>query len=253
MRSRNFNLYQTATLEHKQLYDIAITGPLAYKHISVGSLGLNADLADEWAGGGLSSFSMTVEKGNLALGHGAADVAGDAATARTEGTYAKFSVQAMRQQRLTQDWLLYGSVNGQITSKNLDSSESLVFGGPAGVRAYPTGEAPADEGLLTTLELRYNTVAPYAMGSLQWQLFFDNGDIKLHRDPWPTYVTSHAPNCYDLKSLGIGVNLYRENSLMVSASAAHKLGSNPNAGLGDVDADGHHLSTRWWIQLTKYL
>ena len=39
---------------------------------------------------------------------------------------------------------LFASVNGQLASKDLDSSEKMVLGGMYAVRAYPEGEAYAD-------------------------------------------------------------------------------------------------------------
>jgi hemolysin activation/secretion protein len=148
--------------------------------------------------------------------------------------------------------VLYAQVAAQLASKNLDSSESFVFGGPSGVRAYPVGEAPADQGALETVEIRYNMTAPRNFGSLQWQLFYDHGDVRLHRDPWLAYVSSGAPNSYKLSSVGLGGNLYREDSLLVNVAVARKIGSNPNPGLDDVDADSRRESTRFWVQAVKY-
>jgi hemolysin activation/secretion protein len=179
-------------------------------------------------------------------------VAADATTARAAGSYRKVTLQAMRQQRLIDDFVLYGSVNAQFASKNLDSSESMSFGGPSGVRAYPVGEAPADAGVLATLELRYNVPVETPLGALQGQLFVDHGNVRLHQDPWGSYIASGAPNKYDLKAAGVGVNLYREDSLLVTATAAHKIGSNPDPGLHGVDADGRDSSTRFWVQAVKY-
>jgi hemolysin activation/secretion protein len=176
----------------------------------------------------------------------------DASTARTAGSYRKLLLSLSRQQRLIGNWTVYGSISGQYASKNLDSSESFIFGGPSGVRAYPVGEAPADEGVLSTLELRYNTVAPAQLGSLQYQFFYDNGEVRLHENPWFTYETSGAPNRYVLSSAGLGANLYREDSLLVTAAVAHKIGSNPDPGLDDTDADGRHESVRFWLQVVKY-
>jgi hemolysin activation/secretion protein len=252
VRSRMFNLYQTVALEDKSLHDDSNAGEISDKRINVASLGLNGDETDGWNGGGLSTFGATLGLGHLSLLSGALDVAADAATARTAGDYHKLALQAMRQQRLADNWVLYGSVNAQFASKNLDSSESMAFGGPSGVRAYPVGEAPADAGILETLELRYNVPMQTPLGALQGQLFFDHGSVKLHEDVWSSYIASGAPDTYDLKSVGLGVNLYRENSLLVSFSAAHKIGSNPDPGLHGEDADGRDLSTRVWLQIVKY-
>ncbi len=252
IRSRFFNLYQTTTLETKSLYDTSIAGTLADKRINVAALGLSGDETDGWNGGGLSTFGATVSFGHLGLKNGAADAAADALTARTAGSYRKLEVQALRQQRIGGNWVLYGAVNAQFASKNLDSSESFSFGGPYGMRAYPVGEAPADAGVLATLELRYNMPAPADLGALQWQIFVDHGNVTLHKNSWDSYAAFGAPDRYVLKDAGIGLNLYRENSLLVMFSAAHKIGSNPNPGLDGVDADGRDSSTRFWLQFVKY-
>jgi len=252
VRSRMFNVYQTTTLETKFLYDTSIAGPIADKRINVASVGVSGDESDGWNGGGLSTFGATVSFGHLALLDGASDVVADAMTARTAGSYRKLNLQALRQQRLSDSWVLFGSIGAQFASKNLDSSESFSFGGPDSVRAYPVGEAPADAGVLATLELRYNMAAPANLGALQWQLFVDHGDVTLHKDAWSTYLTSGAPNRYDLNDAGVGVSLYREDSLLVTAAVAHKIGTNPNPGLDGIDADGRDLSTRFWLQVVKY-
>ncbi len=183
VRSRFFNLYQTTTYEYKTLYDSSVAGVIADREINVVSLGLNGDETDSWRGGGLTSFSGTLAIGHLGLLAGAADATADATTAQTAGSYRKVLLNASRQQRLVDNWTAYASISGQYASKNLDSSESFTFGGPSGVRAYPVGEAPADEGVLSTLELRYNTVAPAHLGSLQYQFFYDNGEVRLHKSP----------------------------------------------------------------------
>lgn len=252
IRSRFLDLYQTATLETKSLYDTSIAGTLADKRINVATLGLSGDETDGWHGGGLSTFGVTIGFGHLGLNSGAADVAADATTARTEGSYRKLTLQGLRQQRLSDNWVLFGSINAQFASKNLDSSESFSFGGPSAVRAYPVGEAPADEGVLATLELRYNMVAPANIGALQWQIFVDHGNVTLHKDPWASYTAFGAPDRYELKDAGLGLNLYRENSMLVTFTAAHKIGSNPDPGLNGVDADGRNSSTRFWLQFVKY-
>jgi hemolysin activation/secretion protein len=252
VRSRFFNLYQTTTYEYKSLYDSSAAGEIADREINVVSLGLNGDETDSWQGGGLTSFSGTLAIGHLDLLAGAADTTADAATAQTAGSYRKVLLDVSRQQRLIGNWILYASISGQYASKNLDSSESFTFGGPSGVRAYPVGEAPADEGVLSTVELRYNTTAPAHLGSLQYQFFYDNGEVRLHKDPWAAYEISGAPNRYVLSSAGLGANLYREDSLLVTAAVAHKIGSNPDPGLDNTDADGRHEPVRFWLQVVKY-
>ena len=49
---------------------------------------------------------------------------------------------------------VYVALNGQFTSRNLDSSEQMSLGGPYAVRAYATGDGALDEGYVATFELR---------------------------------------------------------------------------------------------------
>lgn len=252
IRSRFFNVYQTATVEDKRLYNTSNTGDISDQRIQNISLGIHGDDYDNWLGGGLSTFSVTYTGGNLDLSANAADAANDAATAQTAGHYQKLLVQLVRQQFLTNNLIMYGSITGQLANKNLSSSESLAMGGPTAVRAYPVGEAPSDEGLLATAELRYNSFAPHNLGSLQYQLFYDYGRVRLHKDTWASFDASGIPNTYSLIGAGVGMNLYKENAYLVSASVATKIGNNPNPGQNGTDADGLTSSTRFWLQATIF-
>jgi hypothetical protein len=75
---------------------------------------------------------------------------------------------------------------------------------------------------------------------------------RVHSESHLPYLTSGAPNRYDLNDAGIGASLYREDSLLVTAAVAHKIGTDPDPGLAGVDADGRDLSTRFWLQVVKY-
>jgi len=253
LRSRFLNLYQTASIEHKNLVSNANAGVISHNTINDIQIGFNGDETDTWLGGGLSSVSATYTYGRLDLSADPVNQANDAATAKAQGNYSKFQLQAMRQQQLSTNWVLYGSLTGQLSNKNLDSSESISFGGPSAVRAYPVGEAAADEGLLATLELRYNMLAPLDLGSLQMVLFYDHGNVQLHHSTWASFDQSKVANTYTLQAAGIGANLYKENNYLISVTGAWKIGSNPNPGTNGSDADGRNEHFRFWVQLIKYL
>src|SRR5205085_11147630 len=93
------------------------------------------DHRDSFGGGGLNSYGVTWHFGNLDIETPAA-LAADAATARTNGHFDKLTYSAMRLQRLGGPFSLYGAVNGQLASKNLDVSEKMELGGMNAVRAY---------------------------------------------------------------------------------------------------------------------
>ena len=70
---------------------------------------------------------------------------------------------------------------GQMASKNLDSSERFYLGGAQGVRAYPQGEASGDQGILGTAELRYHT----PVRGLTLSCYLDGGEVRLQNDMLP--------------------------------------------------------------------
>ncbi|PZN73481.1 MAG: hypothetical protein DM484_22590 [Candidatus Methylumidiphilus alinenensis] len=74
--------------------------------------------------------------------------------------------------------------------KNLSSSEKFSLGGPYGVRAYGVGEAPSDEMLLLSAELRASLPKPTLIpGELVGSAFLDTAWGWLSRAPLPTTTT----------------------------------------------------------------
>ena len=162
----------------------------------------------------------------------------DADSARFNGSFTKLGLHAMRLQRVTDAVSVYAAVNGQLASKNLDVSEKMELGGMYGVRAYPEGEAYADQGYVLNLEARLE--APARSGQLQLIAFADHGAVSINRDPW-----SAGPNRRTLSAAGVGVNWSREDDFMLKAYYAHKLGN--EAATSAPDASG-----RFWVQAVKY-
>ena len=152
VRSRNDNLYAQLAYDAKSFQDKVDSIPsVTDRKSGVLMASLYGDHRDSLGGGGLNSFGLTWSAGKLDIETPAALTA-DAATARTNGHFNKLSFNAMRLQSLGGPFSLYGAVSGQFASKNLDLSEKMELGGMYAVRAYPEGEAYADQGVLVTLE-----------------------------------------------------------------------------------------------------
>ena len=93
-------------------------------------------------------------------------------------------------------------MQGQYASKNLDSSQKFVLGGPNAVRAYDQGVGVGDEGLLGTAELRYSLPAYRWLTHPQVFAFFDGGSVRVNTDRFlPTQ------NHIELYGAGVGVNV----------------------------------------------
>jgi hemolysin activation/secretion protein len=248
LRSRDASFYVAAAYDWRHYFNATVAGTTSDKKAKVATLAGNGDFRDFAGGGGLSNYSVGVSFGRLNL-DGSPDQAFDDATARTHGDYTKGAYSFARQQRLGEALSLYGGLAGQVASRNLDSSEKFVLGGPFGVRAYPTGEAVGDAGFLVNLELRHD-IQP----GLQLAAFLDHGQIRLHRYEWEGWqgANTHITNRYGLSGYGFGLSWNQPGSFSVRASIAQRIGDNPGRDVNDHDSDGTKSRTRFWLQAVTY-
>lgn len=242
IRSRNNNLYAQLAYDDKTFQDkVDLTDSVTDKkaHVLMGSL--YGDHRDRFAGGGLSAYSLTMSLGHLDIKTPSVRIV-DAATAKTDGHYSKLAFNALRLQSLTENVSLYAAINGQIASKNLDVSEKMELGGMYAVRAYPEGEAYADNGYVINLEGRANLPKFSAAlpGQMQLIAFVDTGYVMTNKNPW-TADTNHR----QLSGAGLGVDWVQFNNFEMKAYYAHKLGNADATSAPD-------KSGRFWMQVVKY-
>jgi hemolysin activation/secretion protein len=237
IRSRNANLSAGLSLDSKLFQDHSVATD---KRVQVATASLAGDHRDTWGGGGLNSYSLAWSAGQLDIQTPDARAL-DAATAHSDGHYNKLSFAASRLQQATQTLSFLLALSGQVASKNLDASEKMGLGGMYGVRAYPEGEAYADEGYLLTLEARQQlTWPPSALGQVHVAAFIDAGEVKLNHSPW-----ADGARRRHLSGAGLGLYWTQANSFSVKAFYARKLGSEDALSAPD-------KSGRFWIQAVKY-
>jgi hemolysin activation/secretion protein len=242
LRSRASSLYAQLGVDAKKFRDeVGAAASTADKHATAGMLSLVGDSRDRFAGGGVSAYSLTWTTGNLEL-KSAAALAADASTARTDGHYNKVAASFMRVQRLTDTVSLYGAVQGQLASQNLDVSEKMELGGAAGVRAYPEGEAYIDQGYVVNVEARALLPKPFDLmpGQLQLAGFVDGGTGRVSKTPWST-----GDNTRTLTGGGLGLSWFDTNRFSVKAYYAHTIGASPVTAGPDSDS-------RVWISAVKF-
>ncbi|AAZ19630.1 putative heme-hemopexin utilization protein B [Psychrobacter arcticus 273-4] len=242
IRSRNNNLYTDILYENKTLQDrIDATSDVTDKKVNALTAALRGDHIDNLGGGGLNSYSLAATVGDLNIQTPAAyDF--DARTARSDGNYSKLALSANRLQRVTDSVSLYAGFNGQLASKNLDSSETMELGGMNAVRAYPEGEAYGDEGYVLTLEARKDLpkFSKRIPGQMQLVGFIDTGRVNLNKTAWTT-----EDNTRTLSGAGVGINWMDYNNFAMRLAYAHKLGSEKATSEPD-------KSDQFWVQLVKY-
>ena len=242
VRSRDTNLYAQLAYDNKTLRDkTGSTSTVADKKAHALMASLRGDHRDSLGGSGLTGYALTATVGSLDIQTPAVRLL-DAATAQTNGHYTKLGFNAMRLQGLTDSFSLYGAVNGQVASKNLDISERMELGGINGVRAYPEGEAYADQGYVLTLEARWQLpkFSGPVPGRFQLVGFVDAGTVTVNKNPWAS-----GDNRRTLSGAGLGLNWTEYNNFVLKVSYARKLGS-------AVPTSAPDAKGRFWLQAVKY-
>ena len=218
IRAREHNLTSRLALESKRLEDrFDAVNVASNKRIDDLQAGLSFEARDAFFGGGYSGGSLGLQLGRLRIE--TPDVnANDAALGEraTQGNFAKINAQFTRLQAITRTVSGFVGVAGQWASKNLDNAEKLTLGGAKGVRSYPGGEAPSDQGLLVNAELRWWLDPSWtAFG------FFDWGYGGLQKRP-----LAGNDNKRILHGAGLGVQFSKPDFLSFKASLGWR-GSEP--------------------------
>ncbi|PUE19380.1 peptide transporter [Limnohabitans sp. WS1] len=240
-RSRQSNMNVGLSWDHKVFQDrLEAMALVTDKQAQVATVSLYGDQRDGLGAGGLNTYSLAWSTGHVDIQTPAARAL-DASTADTNGHFNKLSFAVSRMQQVRQGLTLWTSLSGQMASQNLDVSEKMALGGMYGVRAYPEGEAAADEGYLLTLEVRQQLLglAP-ASGQVHLAAFVDAGVVKLNHNPWTS-----TPTHRHLSGAGVGVYWTQTRDFSVKAFYARKLGNADAVSAPD-------RSGRFWIQGVKY-
>lgn len=241
LRARDRNL-QLRLLAERRRFDNRREGLTVSRYQSLRhSIALDGGRFDA-EGGGVTTLNVALDTGRLDLS-GSPTAADDANTARTAGRFTKLRYGLGRQQPLATGWWASAQVVGQWADRNLDSSEKFYLGGAYGVRAYPSSEAGGSRGVVATLELR-TTVAERG----QLGLFYDWGQTQAFAATG--FTGAPARNTTVLRGVGLSGSWRGPGQALLQASAARRVGSNPNASATGQDQDGSRHRTRLWLQAT---
>lgn len=194
--------------------------------------------------------SLNYIRGKLDLSGLPQDLTNDAEGAKRQGYYSKTGLTLTNVKAVTEKDSLWLTTNAQYAFKNLDSSEKMLLGGASGIRAYPTGEAAGDHGIVINAEWRHQ-ITP----SLQTMLFYDWGKIVQNYQTWTDWNQSNpqVPNGYTLKGAGLGLTWKIFKDYDLAGTLAHRVGNNPGASAAGNEADGTHKHVQAWVSLTRGL
>ena len=238
IRSLYRNLAVQLSYDDKRLDDrVDSTDSDSHKTLGVWTLGLSGDRTDGVGGGGVSVYSLNLINGSVRLDPVTAAIDQGAGGHHTEGRYNKLAFSYSRTQTLTDELSLYTAVTGQVSSKNLDTSETQSLGGAYGVRAYPQNEATGDDAAMLSVELRWK--APN-LPELQTIAFLDAGTARLNHSPLPTDTNNRRT----LAGEGFGFQWARANRFALKIYMAWHSTAPP---ITDVDR-----RPRVWLEFAQY-
>ena len=231
IRQRNVNLFLRGMLDRKELTDrYEAVGLTMEKRVQGLGVGFAFERRDQMGGGGYTSTNGMLYRGNLDIGDPAEAARDRILGYRTEGGFAKVTLQAARLQYLTPKLNVFVSGGLQRASRNLDSYEKLSLGGPKAVRAYATGELLVDDGWLTTAELRCAATPETTLFA-----FYDAAHGDLHHDPKP------GDAARSLRGYGLGINWAKPNVVTMQLTLAWR-----DTGPALTDVSAHDDPRLYW-------
>ncbi len=240
IRTRMKNLYLSLATDEGQFKNESAGMTVTDYSVMSGTIGLRGNTFDGFWGGGVNTASLSIRQGKVDLS-GSPNEMADSLTTRTNGSYRKYNLFVSRLQALNDRFSLFGSLQMQMASKNLDSSEKLYLGGSQGVRAYPADEAGGSQGWLLNVETRAKLLQ-----SLSATAFVDWGHVTVNKDN--DIAGAASPNEITLKGAGVSVAYVAPFGLSISATYTRRIGSNPNATADGADQDGTLKKNRFWLQ-----
>jgi hemolysin activation/secretion protein len=238
VRSQTVNLYAEIQYEALQLRDRIDTASIRTdRHLSNWTAGIAGDTRDSLLDGAVSAWSVRWTAGRVRF-HDTNAAMLAAATARSEGGFAKGNAAFMRLQALGDGNALYMAFTGQWADGNLDASDKMIGGGSNAVRAYDVGAISGDSGYLATLEYRHDLGEWW---SARWQAvgFVDHARLTINQNKWAS-----GANRVQLSGAGAGISVAGARQWSGRAYVAAPFGASP-AG------QGASRSTRAWIEVAK--
>lgn len=239
IRQRQHNLFLRLSADSKRLTDeFTAVDYSVRKRVQGLGLGWSWERRDDWLGGGYWASSGTLYRGRLTLRDADSLLADQGIYGhRTQGGFGKLSFQLSRLQSIVARHSLYLSLGGQWASKNLDASEKLGLGGARAVRAYPSGEALVDQGLIGIAEWRWSVNEEFTPF-----LFYDAARGRSVKNPT---IFDAGGNQRSLRGFGVGLSWARSGNFALNATLAWRDGTPPAL------TDGGGRNPRLYVQFQK--
>lgn len=212
LRQRSKNMNISVAFEGRNVNTDILNTPLTRDRIRALRASLYYDGIDYF--NGYNILTATISKGIAGLG---ANKTTDLFLSRAEAkpTFTKIEASWIHQQYINQSLALTGTINGQLASDPLYSSEEFGFGGPVSGRAYDESEITGDNGLSGSIKLTYTGIKNSNNFKFLPSVFYDIGKI-WNKDELQKGTKSAA-------DAGIELEISHTSGLVASITAAMPL------------------------------
>ncbi|HAO0324718.1 TPA: ShlB/FhaC/HecB family hemolysin secretion/activation protein [Escherichia coli] len=220
------------------------------KQVDSGSLSVMGSVAA--VPGGITAFNLRGTTGNMDYRNLAATRFSGGADNDVTGQFSRFNWLLNHDQQVWGPFSVYAGLNGQAASRNLDSSQKFLMGGPGAVRAYDVGDGSVDTGSVMTAEVRSDWRIPVMrwLGhdpKLTLATFYDYGHGQQFKDNVNSRNGSRltdTDNSFSLAGAGLYATIADANNYALTATWAHRT--------GDVDpVSGNSDHDRFWVTAVK--
>ncbi len=211
------------------------TQDLSRQMIVIEQMTLDGAVQDGW--GGITTASLALSHGQLKISPAAAKAI-DASGPKAEGDFLVSQLRLGHTQTLPKGFTLSLNANGQISDKNLDSSQQIFLGGPYGVMSYPVGSGGGDEGYVLSASLDHPLRVPNLPGQLSASALAQNGAVWTNHTPYSGFTGQNR-----ITESGVGVGLtYKCRRFSVDTDYVLPVGKSNAAG-------GDNVGNQFWFQL----
>lgn len=213
-----------------------IPQPKDKTEVSQFNVGYAASLRDAWGGTSLTT-TFFYSPGKMTSYNTDTKFAKVSPGSSADYYYGRATLERLT--RLPAEFSLVGRVTGQVSSTNLLVSEQLGAGGYATVRGYDERVANAEQGFISSVELRspalslreiFNISIP--SDQLQLLAFWDYASLYRHDRP------ANLAGSYSLSSAGIGLRYSVATNLSVRFDYGWQLKDDDSVG-GEGNSRGH--------------
>ncbi|ENZ5935226.1 ShlB/FhaC/HecB family hemolysin secretion/activation protein [Salmonella enterica subsp. enterica serovar Newport] len=242
---------QFLTDTYPQIFSILASGERkSRKQVDYGSLSVLGSVAS--TPGGITAFNLQGTTGNMDYRNVAAVSFGGGSDNDVTGQFSRLNWLVSHDQQVWGPFSFYARLNGQAASRNLDSSQKFLMGGPGAVRAYDVGDGSVDTGNVMTAEVRSDWAVPVTrwLGNdpkLTLATFYDYGHGKQNKND--VNQRTGRPligndNSFSLAGAGLYATVADANNYALTMTWAHRTGDvDPVSGSSDHD--------RFWVTAVK--